>query len=576
MKKLLTFLLSIVILLSMVACAASSTHTNDATTGSNETIEPSIVNPTEPTEQGTTEPTAIPSIDDPNVITIGIPQNASVIDYETNVYTLWLEQQTGYKLDFIHFAYPVNDYVKQLRTALINLSEPLPDILLGFDGIEKNEWQIYGQDGYFVDLTEYFLDKEGMAKTWWDRVTEFDAETIDTILRYVTADDNRIYSFPTVQYSEGYSPVFMPLINTQWLENLNLPMPHDIESFYNTLIAFRDNDPNKNNIRDDYPIIGTKETVDWLINMFVYFDSEALFALSENGEEIVTPFTTDSYRNSLIFIKRLIDQGLLNYDVFTKTDEDIIAMLNPSSGTSNVGVLVGNPTQLFQQGNETLFEYAAMPIWGYAQTAPLSVKCGAFITKDADNIDACWELLMLMTSEEASLRQYYGVLGTDWTWADENTLSVFGNPAKVKVINDLTGQTQNSNWSDLYATILIGLNGENAQITNENEWYAYQNQLSADIFIAYKNAGLGSPKYILPQIFYDREEYNLTEDVREHTRNTIVTCTDAFITGINSMNITDNTHWNVYIDMLNANGLSTWISQLQRMYVDDGYRDIVK
>ena len=568
MEKLLAFLLSVVILVSMVACTSSITEKNDATAGSSETIEPSIMNPTKPTEQGTTEPT-IPSIDDPNVITIGIPQHASVIDYETNAYTLWLEQQTGYDITFMPFAYPVNDYLTQFQTCLINRDEKLPDILLGFDGMEKKHWQVYGREGYFADLTELFLDKDGKAKVWWDRFADLDPQIVDTIIRQVTAVNKQIYCFPTVQYSDGYSPVFMPLINTQWLENLNLPMPHDIESFYNTLIAFRDNDPNNNNIRDDYPIIGTKETVTWLINMFVYYDSETLFALSEDGEQILTPFATDSYRNALIFIKQLIDQGLLNYDYYTNTDEDIINMLNSSNGALNVGVLVGNPKQLFRQGNETLFEYEAMPIWGYAQTDPLSVKCGAFITCDANNVEACWELLMLMASEEGSLRQFYGELGTDWSWSDGNTLSIFGNPTKVNIINDLTGQTQNSNWSDMYATVMIGSSEENAQISNVNEWQAYQNKLIADIFVACKNSRLSTPKRILPMIIYDQGEYYLTEDDWKNTRSIIDMYTRAFVTGSDQIDISDDAHWKQYLDTLEINGVSNIINQLKRLYIDN-------
>ena len=64
------------------------------------------------------------------IITIGIPQKTTVQDYNTNAYTLWLEEVSGYNIEWVLYSSSAGDYKTQLATALINQSEPLPDILV--------------------------------------------------------------------------------------------------------------------------------------------------------------------------------------------------------------------------------------------------------------------------------------------------------------------------------------------------------------------------------------------------------------------------------------------------------------
>lgn len=49
-------------------------------------------------------------------LTIGMPKNANVKDYDTNSYTLWLEEQTGYDLEFQYFSSASADYSSHRST----------------------------------------------------------------------------------------------------------------------------------------------------------------------------------------------------------------------------------------------------------------------------------------------------------------------------------------------------------------------------------------------------------------------------------------------------------------------------
>ena len=51
-------------------------------------------------------------------LTIGLPTNALVLDYKNNALTKYLEEQTGYNLEFRPFAAGAQDYKMQLTTAV--------------------------------------------------------------------------------------------------------------------------------------------------------------------------------------------------------------------------------------------------------------------------------------------------------------------------------------------------------------------------------------------------------------------------------------------------------------------------
>ena len=87
MKKLLAILLALVCVIGVFAgCSGSGNDTTkpDGTTPSGEAKK--------------------------EVITIGLPVNVKVEDYETNALTLWIEEETGYDLQYQVYASAAADY----------------------------------------------------------------------------------------------------------------------------------------------------------------------------------------------------------------------------------------------------------------------------------------------------------------------------------------------------------------------------------------------------------------------------------------------------------------------------------
>jgi len=567
MKKLLAMLLCVVMVLGLFAACNTQGGKN----------------PNDPDE---TKPKRI-GPDGRQIITIGLPQDVAVTDYDTNAYTKWLEEVSGYDLQFSYYASAAADYKTQLATALINENEELPDILWGFKGLGEDVWKLYGDDGYFLDLKPYFDDKEGASKDWWAMAEQLDPDFLDMVFIKATSEDGSIYAFPKIEQTDIDTMSYMPFINKTWLDKLGLPMPTDIDSLYDTLVAFRDRDPNGNGKKDEIPLVSQKgnsgqtDATDWIINMYLYFDASNMFAVSEDGQTITTPFTSDKYREALQFCKKLMDEGLLHASVYTMGKSEFNSLMNPSDGVPVVGIGLGHPTLNFTTGENSIYNYVAVPTWSYAVRGENQNVYSNFITEDANDPDACWELFMLMSSDESAIRQRYGQEGVDWVKADEGTKSFMGYDAKIKILNDNAfSGINNQTWHSIDCCILLGAENEYVQydesVKESNPWLYYKNGLLRDLSVSFVNAEKNkNPKYILPKIYYDKEENLLTEDERSNVKSMWRTYSMSFIMGANKLDINNDASWNEYLKALDDAGLQTWLEQVQRMYEEDGYKEIV-
>lgn len=552
MKKLLAMLLCLVMVLSLFAACGS--NDGDSTENKGNT-------------DGTTK------------ITIGIPQDMAVLSYEDNAYTKWLEAESGYELEFVLYNTSAADYKSQLAAAVLNDKEDLPDILWGFKGLGDGVWARYGEDEYFIDLTDYLMDKEGKAKSWWDRAAELDEGYVDMIIRRCTASDGKIYAFPRVEYTEIDTMDYMVFINQEWLTKLNMEAPTDLDSLYNVLKAFKSNDLTGNgDTKDEKGLVGVEgNVVNWLINMFICNNTDKLFGLSADGKTVTTPFTSDEYRKALIFIRKLVDEGLME-NPYSVSGTDLTNWLNPTDGVETVGIALGHPTLEFTYGGDSVYAYTAMSYWGYAVRNENQNTRGTFITEDADDPDACWELLMLMASEESAMRQRYGEYGVDWTDADPGSKSYMGYDATFKILKDdaFSGQN-NQTWHDIEATILIGAENEYAQYDETiDQWQHAKNGLIRDIYNNFSKAEKeNNPQYMLPVIFYDEDEDLLTENERANVTSVVNSYRLKFISGTGALDPSSDSDWKIYLGELQDNGLQKWLDQLQRMYEDDGYYQAV-
>jgi len=504
-------------------------------------------------------------------LTIGIPKNANVTDYETNSYTLWLEEQTGYNLEFQYFSSASTDYKSQISTMIAG-GETLPDILWGMD-LDPAAYEMYGEDGFFVDLTPYFEDKEKSA-VFWDRLSQVYPEDFQQYIRENLAepDSKKIWAVPTIESTEFDTMKYQVFINQAWLDKLGLPMPTDTDSLYNVLKAFVTKDPNGNGKKDEIGIVGTDNNtgsynaVSWILNMFVNESRDNYWNVDANGK-LYLPYITDEYREGLIYLHKLVKEGLMPKSLFSMTMSDIKGVANPADGVNKAGIIVGHPTIIFTEGQESLYEYAPIKTWGHAVRAEGTFRKNTYITTDCKDVDAAWNLLMTMCTKESAMRQRYGEKGVDWIEADADATSFLGREAELKVLNESAWATGNTLWHAIGATININAEQESRQVDdNTSEWGKWKLELMKTTYENWVAAEEAKPSFLSTQLVMTLEETEETQAERDNCKAWINTMRAKFACGTDNLDPNDDGDWKDYVKKLESYGLSNWQNQAQEIY----------
>ena len=510
-------------------------------------------------------------------LTIGIPLSASVEDYDTNAYTLWLEEQTGYNLEFITFQSSSTDYKAQLSTMLATGDE-LPDILWNFQ-VGQGAYEEYGASGYFIDMAPYYNDKEGEGKVFWDRLSQLPQDQQDYVVRQLTAEDGGMYAAARIEYSLIDTMQFQVFINQTWLTKLGLEMPTNIDELETVLRAFRDKDPNGNGKKDELPLIGnnaagSSSIIKWILNMYCYVDFNKYFNVDDNGK-LYLPHITEEYRQALIKINQWIKEGLMFNSAFSMSNKEIKSLLNPPEGEAiTVGVFAGHPTLVHEVDNSAIYNYVAMPYWGNAIRNPQYFTPAVFITQDCEYPLAAWRLIMTASTKEGSYRQRYGEYGVDYVDADAGTKSFLGRDAEIKVLNESAFSGQNNCcWHGIMGTILIEAENEVCQLTEDmGEWVNYKMTNMADAYNNYVKAETENnpdPKYIMPDIVTPVEVSDADANERSNSQSVISEALSSFCCGTGTYNNpNDDAQWAAYIKALEDQGYQKWMEYRQAVCED--------
>ena len=171
MKKVLAMLLALVLACGLVACGGTEADVNN--------VEFEV-----PAEKWDGSLPLVAEGED-NVITIAINTSTNVLDYDTNAYTLWLEEQTGIDIQLVQFAGKAGDVRTQLSLMMAG-GEEMPDIIMCGSAIDKISGEEYGADGYFIDLKPYFDNYSYYFKEAMLEVFEGDESVYNTIIDLFT------------------------------------------------------------------------------------------------------------------------------------------------------------------------------------------------------------------------------------------------------------------------------------------------------------------------------------------------------------------------------------------------------
>lgn len=224
--------------------------------------------------------------------------------YETYEQSPWhsgLAEQTGVEVEW---RYPVAGANSKQAYHLLMMNETLPDII-SF-GIDPGEAQLLYNEGVLVDLKEY-LPK--YAPDYWEYIT---APGREEYLRSVTTEEGQIYMFRL--FIENDHVPYGPVVRKDWLDECNLDIPKTIADWEVMLKTFKDKYGAKFAFPYDRFVIAGLASG---FGAYTTFDGQYYL---DNGE-IKYSMAQPEYKEYLGTLARWVEEGLLDVDSLTMTDE---------------------------------------------------------------------------------------------------------------------------------------------------------------------------------------------------------------------------------------------------------------
>lgn len=555
-QKILALLLCLAMLFSVTACAGGE--------GGNEGEDSKLM----PTKAG-----ELPVVEEGTdiTLTLGVMQTPFIADYETNYFTQKIETETGVKLDFIQLPQDTIEE-KVLLTLSTDDKENLPDIYLStvmskpntiFGASYASRW--YDQ-GMIIPLND-LIDEYGYNL---NQMLDVAAESEYDIKEWMTSADGNIYFLPSFSASLTNSYPHKLWINQGWLAKLGLDMPTTTDEFRDVLRAFKTEDPNGNGQADEIPFSGAKELsyygYDFIINAFIYNQSNYSRMYVEDGVVGFAP-TTDQWREAMIYLRGLHDEGLYYAGSFTQDTTAIQQMAINENDILGCFEGLGHDLVVVTDDQDIIDRYDSMPaLTGpegkhYATWNDPSIRPAGIITTKCEYPEIAFRVLDQMMSDENAKVTRYGEKGVNWDDADEGTIGYYGTPAMMKILeNTWASAGQNQNFLQQSPFILDPAVAKGIQWDGNEDEAGYIKALSV---LKLDETGEKPEEYIANLVFTE-EEIEKTNTAKTDIDSYILQTVANFVAG--DWDPTDDAQWNSYVDEFEKMGLTTYVETVQTAY----------
>ena len=472
-------------------------------------------------------------------VTIAVLQNDKVQNFNTNYYTQWLEEHTGYdiKFEFISDGYE-REY---LHTMLTSSSNSIDAVFMseGEEILSIDELNSYGDDGLILDLSGYISEDSNLNQV----MKQYNSYGL-----YEQMESNgAIYYVPNMDTARKSQNMQVLWINAGWLKQLRLYIPRTTDELSEILEAFRDNDPNGNGKQDELPLISCElsyslQSYNYLLNAFVYNDPLHARLHTDNQKNIRYASKEDAFRQGLIYCKELYEEGLLSNDCFFYTSKQIKELVNDPEDLVGAFTSKSIADVIYPNCPDILAKFIQVPpllgpegeqnaVW-----VNYEPKIGGYIPANSRHPEEALRIMNTMLSQEASLISEFGEEDIDWKYSDSGDLSTYGSKARITTINYLNDSVQNKNYAGAGPQVL------DASLANGVTWngnHSLVEYVDARAVRVYENYyRISEDMYRTLSIRDDDEKYI---EIRTYTDGMVL----RFITGDN--NISDDKIWQQYL-----------------------------
>ncbi len=494
---------------------------------------------------------------------IAMPDSSFIRNIDTNYYKMWLEEKTGLNLQ-INFI--PETYSAEYLEKIIASENVRTDIFLSFNQnsdflANHTLMQEYGEKGYIIPLNSFASEDTNFGQI----IKSFEPYDLKTA---ISSKDGILYYVPALDISDTSQTAQVYWININWLKKLKLTIPQSTQELYDVLLAFKNNDPNKNGLKDEIPLAGSTdnpgfESYNFIINSFIYNDPDNSRTFVENGKVRFAPLTPQ-WREAMQYLNKLYEERLLHPLQF-KLDKKQLSELANNPANLLGGFTSNSITDiLLQSSPEIMSNFIHLPplsgpdgIRRSTIKTPLP-KIGGVITSNCKNPEAAFKLLDLMMSEEAFLISWYGEKGVDWDDAAATDIDAYGKPAIIKVKNLLNDKMQNKHLCKAGPFYTYPKYINSVTWSGSDADHAYVNARAYRIYEMYR------PDRHMIFIMFSGDEavekQALRNEIDAYTNGRLI----DFITG--KTDPFDDRIWNYYLEGYESIGLDKFINDVQEVY----------
>ncbi|MCI8442864.1 MAG: hypothetical protein HFG27_10075 [Provencibacterium sp.] len=513
-----------------------------------------------------------------NKLVIALQGNTYITDYDDNTLTHLLEEKSGAELEF--YMLPNDGTETKTKISLMVTSkDDLPDIFITWGAISAETMVDYANKGVLLNIKDYVMDPEKMPN--FNAIPDEDRNEMITS---ITCADGNIYGLPRFEPEAWNFTPYRMYINGAWLKAVGKEVPTTTDELKDCLIAFRDGDPNGNGVKDEIGIYGYaaggygNNTMWALINSFTFFNGfgqNTGLALSEDGNTVYAPYTTDDFKEGLLYLNDLFKEGLIDPATFTNDDTQWKAMLNNTPNVVGFTSAGSNSQAWPDNDNNANFQemdliaplkgpkgVAYSPYNAYSPTQDFS------ITTNCKNVDLAIKFGDIFYEYDVSESMRFGEKGVDWTddpsqFGDIINGSVYlGQYDSITLLqlNEIWAVNTNKHWHNVgprYASFDMGNTVGNAA----NPWSPDKKSGMVGPLNAKYNFD-AHPEKILPALKYTAEETTEIAETITNVTDYVKQSVAEFVTGARSV----EKEWDSYLKEMDNMGLQTLIQTSQTAY----------
>lgn len=448
-------------------------------------------------------------------ITVGIPQNATIPDYNTNALTRYLEDVTGLEIEWVYFSSGSGNYAQQVALMCAG-GETLPDVMIGMS-LGHYSINQFGEDGFFIDLSELM---ETSAPNYQKAMKGLPKKTQSYIKQKMTntVDGKSVYAMPSYYLECIDDMQSMMYINKKWLDAVGMKAPTNIAELEAVCEAFATKDPNGNGKADEMPMLGQEGTRLYVLNAFCQYQS-GTYCVDESGK-VWDPVYTDEFRQGISYISDLVKKGYMNELGFTLSATEIKNLISPTDGTvGKVGIFSGHHESMTNASTDVLDDYIALGVLadatgkgGYNIVREAGTAFTGVISKDCADVEEAMLFMDAFYTDECVTRQRHGEKDVDWYY--EEGENAYGTKSYARCINsqaffDGTMNCTLGNLQGIMSHWNYLLVAETAETTDDNR-VVQASRLQREAWDIRQNSGKKQAG-IVGDLVYTKEEYDERE-----------------------------------------------------------------